>query len=121
MQRHWYDELQQLASTTFFRLERACAYWELGVSSDLVESDGDRPRESAREFLQNSYDLYRSVPFVDSRQSCEAVKRELDSWIQEFPGRRTLADEMARQNSSSIDSTFDALMDYAPKSFVASQ
>jgi tetratricopeptide (TPR) repeat protein len=123
MQRHWYDELKHLASTTFFRLERACAYWELGVTSDLVESDRARARDSACEFLQNSYDLYRSIPFVDSWQSCEAVKRTLDSQVcvQEFPARRTLANEIVRENSSSIDSTFDALMEYVPQYFVAHQ
>jgi tetratricopeptide (TPR) repeat protein len=111
MQRHWYDELKQLASMTFFRLERACAYWELGLSSDLVESNGDRTRDSACEFLQNSYDLYRSIPFVDSRQSCEAVRRALDSSVQESSARSMPANELVWENSSSIDSTFDALMD----------
>jgi tetratricopeptide (TPR) repeat protein len=120
MQRHWYDELKQLAGTTFFRLERACAYWQLGVASELMESNGDRPRESAGEFLQNSYDLYRSVPFVDSRQSSETVKRALDSWAEEFPARSKPAG-ILQENSPSIDSTFEALMDYAPKSCVASQ
>jgi tetratricopeptide (TPR) repeat protein len=123
MQRHWYDELKQLATTTFFRLERACAYWELGVSSDLVESDDYRSHESACKFLQNSYDLYRSIPFVDSWQSCEAVKQSLDSRVgaRGFSTLSTLADEIVRENSSSIDSTFDALMEYVPESFVASQ
>jgi tetratricopeptide (TPR) repeat protein len=121
MQRHWYDELQQLASTTFFQLERACAYWELGLSSDLIESDDERARESACEFLQKSYNLYRSIPFVDSRQSCEAVKRSLASRVRGFPARSTLANEIVRVNSSSIDSAFDALMEYVPESFVASQ
>jgi hypothetical protein len=121
MQRYWYDELQRLASTTFFRLERACAYWELGLSADLIESDDERGRECACEFLQNSYNLYRSLPFVDSRQSCDAVKRSLDSRVRGFPARSTLANEMAEVKSSSIDSVFDALMEYAPVSFVASQ
>jgi tetratricopeptide (TPR) repeat protein len=121
MQRHWHDELKRLASTTFFRLERACAYWELGLSAELMEADGDGSHDSACEFLQNSYDLYRSVPFVDSRQSCAAVKRTLDSWVEEFPVRRPLAREMVREKSSSIDSTFEALMEYAPEVFVASQ
>jgi tetratricopeptide (TPR) repeat protein len=120
MQRRWYDELQQLASTTFFRLERACAYWELGLSSDLVESD-ERTRESACEFLQNSYNLYRSLPFVDSRRSCEAVKRSLDSCVRGYPSRTTLANELAWVNSSSIDSVFDALMEYVPVSSAATQ
>ena len=120
MQRQWYDELQQLASTTFFRLERACAYWELGVSAHLLESNGDRTCESAGEFLRNSYDLYRSIPFIDSRQSCEAVRRALDSWVQESPARSTLANK-GRENSSLIDSTFDALMEYVPESCAASQ
>lgn len=121
MQRHWYDELQQLASTTFFRLERACAYWELGLSSDLVESDDERALESACEFLQKSYNLYSSIPFVDSRQSCEAVKRSLDSRSRGFAAHSALANEIMRVNSSSIDSAFDALMEYVPASFVASQ
>jgi tetratricopeptide (TPR) repeat protein len=106
-----YNELRQLASTTFFRLDRACACWELGLSSDLVES-AEMPLESSCEFLQNSYDLYRSIPFVDSRKSCEVVKRALDSRVRGFPGRSTLANEVLTINSSSIDSTFDALMAY---------
>lgn len=121
MQCHWYDELQRLASTTFFRLDRACANWELGLSADLVESDDERAWQSACEFLRNSYNLYRSIPFVDSRQSGEAVKRSLDSRAGEFPARRALADEIARVNSPAIDSVFDALMEYVPKSLVASQ
>jgi hypothetical protein len=120
MQRRWFDELQQLASTTFFRLERACAYWELGMSSDFIEFDDESALESACEFLQKSYNLYRSIPFVDSRRSCEAVKRSLDSWVLGFPARSTLANEIMKADSSSIDSTFDALMEYAPESFVAS-
>ena len=117
MERHWYKELKQLASTTFFRLERACAYWELGVTSEFVEHDQEKARKSACEFLLNSYDLYRSIPFVDSRQSCEVVKRSFDSRVRSLapidfdPG-------IATQSSSSIDSTFDALMEYAPESFV---
>lgn len=121
MQRRWYDELQQLASTTFFRLERACAYWELGLSSDLVESDDERNGESACEFLQNSYNLYRSVPFVDSRQSCAAVKRSLDSCVLGGSSRSTLGGETMWVNSPAIDSVFDALMDYVPESSVVSQ
>ena len=121
MQRHWYDELERIASTTFFRLEQACAYWELGLSSDLVDSDGESTPESAGEFLQNSYNLYRSIPFVDSRQSCEAVKQSLDSWVRRFPTRSTFTNETVRLNSSSIDAVFDALMEQVPKSFVVSQ
>jgi hypothetical protein len=112
--RRWYGELRQLASTTFFRLERACAYWELGLASDQVESDGGGARESACEFLQNSYNLYRSIPFVDSRQSCEAVRRSLDSWGLPVPARGPLAAETLGVNSAAIDSVFDALMDYEP-------
>jgi tetratricopeptide (TPR) repeat protein len=114
-QRRWYEELQQLASTTFFRLERACAYWELGLSAELYEG------QSALDYLQNSYNLYRSVPFVDSRQSREAVKRSLDSRMEGLPARRTFTSEIAWKDSPSIDSTFDALMEYVPKSFVTSQ
>jgi tetratricopeptide (TPR) repeat protein len=121
MRRHWYDELQRLASTTFFRLERACAYWELGLSSGLVESDDERTRESPGEFLRHSYNLYHSVPFVDSRRSCEAVKLSLDSWERRFPTRTTRANEIMMLKSSSIDSTFDALMKYVPESFVTNQ
>jgi tetratricopeptide (TPR) repeat protein len=115
-QRRWYDELQQLAANTFFRLERACAYWELGLSTGVAESDEERMRQSACEFLQLSYDLYRSVPFVDSRKSCAAVKHSLDSRA----GRKP-ANGAAIENSSDIDAVFDALMEYAPNSFVASQ
>jgi hypothetical protein len=104
--RNWYEELRQLASTTCFRLERACAYWELGLS--------DESRDESVSFLENSYELYRSVPFVDSRRSAEMVKRSIDVWVgtrgghgvpplQLFPG------------SSSVDATFDALMQYVPQ------
>jgi tetratricopeptide (TPR) repeat protein len=115
-QRRWYDELQQLASSSFFRLERACAYWELGLSTGVVESDEERMRESACEFLQLSYDLYRSVPFVDSRNSCAAVKRSLDARV-----TRKFTSGAAIENSPEIDAVFDALMQYAPDSFAATQ
>jgi len=121
MQRHWYDELQKIASTTLFRLERACAYWELGLSSQLVESDDERASESACEFLQNSYNLYRSIPFLDSHQSCQAIKWSLESWVDRFPSRIRLASEIVNPDGSSIDSVFDALMEYVPASFVAGQ
>ena len=104
VQRHWYEELRQLASTTFFRLERACAYWELG----LLEHDGDLI--VAREFLENSYELYRSVPFVDSRRSWKAVEQTLNLQIGRLQKRTTTA----WQNSPSIDSTYDALLEYVP-------
>jgi tetratricopeptide (TPR) repeat protein len=120
MQRRWYDELQRLASTTFFRLERACAYWELGLSSDLAEPD-ESLRQSACEFLQNSYNLYRSLPFVDSKRSSETVKLSLDCCVRERPASDPLADQIVWVNSSSIDSVFDALMEYVPEFFVASQ
>lgn len=115
-QRYWYEELQKLASTTFFRLERACAYWELGLSAELDYDD-----ETAREFLNASYNLYRSVPFVDSRRSCKQVKRSVESRTGRFPALRMFPREIAWQDSPAIDSTFDALMEYAPKSFITSQ
>jgi tetratricopeptide (TPR) repeat protein len=102
--RRWYEELRQLAATTFFRLERACAYWELG----LLEHDGDLI--VSREFLENSHELYRSVPFVDSRRSCKAVEQTLNLRVGRFQARTTTA----WQNSPSIDSTFDALLEYVP-------
>lgn len=105
-QRHWFEELRQLAATTFFRLERACAYWELG----LLEHDGDLI--VSREFLENSYELYRSVPFVDSRRSSKAVEQTLKLGIGKSQARTTTA----WQNSASIDSTFDALLEYVPHS-----
>jgi tetratricopeptide (TPR) repeat protein len=113
-QRRWYDELQQLASTTFFRLERACAYWELGLSAELLGHSND----SAFDYLETSYRLYRSVPFVDSRRSREVVRRSLESRIGIFSSRRTLAGEIVWEGSPSIDAAFDALMQYAPKSLV---
>jgi tetratricopeptide (TPR) repeat protein len=113
-QRRWYDALKQLASTTFFRLERACAYWELGLSAELLGHSSD----SAFDYLENSYRLYRSVPFVDSQRSRETVRRSLESRSGLFSSRRTLAGEIVWEGSSSIDSTFDALMEYAPKSLV---
>lgn len=103
-QRHWHEELRQLAAATFFRLDRACAYWELGV----LEDDGDLI--IGREFLENSYELYRSVPFVDSRRSCKAVEQTLNLRIGR-PRARTTA---AWKNSPSIDSTFAVLLEYVP-------
>ena len=99
---NWYEELRQLASTTCFRLERACAYWELGLSGES--------KDSAVTFLENSYELYRSVPFVDSRRSAEALKKSLDVRVgghRQQPG--------VVPGSSSIDSTFEALMQYVPQ------
>ncbi len=120
-QRRWYDELQRLSSETFFRLERACAYWELGLSADLVEPGGTSGRETACEFLQNSYNLYRTVPFVDSRQSCEAVKRSLESRGREVPARGTRAGETVALSNPSIDSVYDLLMEYVPEAMVAAR
>lgn len=114
--RYWYDELEKLASTTCFKLERAFAYWELGLAA-LAESDDDASRESACEFLQRSYNFYRSIPFVDSRQSCEVVKKALDSLGR--PVRSTLRNGRVQADSSEIESTFDALMAYAPLSVAA--
>ena len=90
---YWHNELQRLAATTLFRLERACAYWELGG-----------------EFLQQSYDLYRSVPFVDSKRSSETVALLL----RQLPARGTYSSRMEDSASALIDSVFDALMDYVP-------
>ena len=114
-QRRWYDELQQVASNSFFRLERACAYWELGLSTGVAESNEESARESACDFLQRSYDLYNSVPFVDSRKSSEAVKQSLDSRVSSTP-----ANGATIENSAEIDTLFDALMEYALDSFVTS-
>lgn len=112
IQRHWYDQLKQFASTTLFRLERACAYWELGLCSEIMEFDGENLRESARECLQNSCDLYRSIPFVDSMQSCEAVRQALESRVEMRPADNAFPSEML--SNASVDSTFDALMRYVP-------
>jgi len=110
--RHWYGELRQLASTTFFRLERACAYWELGLSTARLGL------EESRRFLEDSYDLYRSIPFVDSRRSSEAVKRSLESRMHTTGGHGVAPLQLLPAlpaYSSSIDATFDALMEYVPK------
>ena len=117
LQRQWYEELKRLASTTFFRLERACAYWELGLAAESLDPNP----VSAGEFLENSYKLYGSIPFVDSRQSGAAVKSLLDSWVRRSPARSEFNREILRENSASIDSTFDALMEFVPESFVTSQ
>ena len=103
--RQWYEELRQLASVTAFRLERACAYWELGLSGEQEESSS---------FLEKSYELYRSVPFVDSRRSGAAVKRSLDVRVGTRGGHRVPPLQVA-PGSSSIDSTFEALMQYVPQ------
>jgi hypothetical protein len=118
LQRHWYEELKRVASTTCFRLERACAYWELGATAELVEPAAENARKSACEYLQSSYDLYRSIPFVDSRQSAAAVNRSLDSAIRKLAPRE-FKRELAPGNDPSIDSTFDALMEYVPESLLA--
>jgi tetratricopeptide (TPR) repeat protein len=112
-QRHWYEELRRLASTTFFRLERACAYWELGVAGEKL---GVSAQESC-EFLENSNELYRSIPFVDSRRSAEIVQKSLQSRVARtgsHGGPPLQLVPIAWQKSASIDSTFDALMEYAP-------
>jgi tetratricopeptide (TPR) repeat protein len=115
-QRRWFDELQQLASTTFFRLECACAYWELGLSAHLVGPDDQTTLESACVFLQNSYTLYRSLPFLDTTRSCEVVKRSLDCRVRAYPRDSALANRGVWGNSPSIESTFDTLMTYVPQS-----
>ncbi len=118
LQRHWYEELKRVAATTYFRLERACAYWELGSTAELVQPYAENARKSACEYLQSSYDLYRSIPFVDSRQSSEAVKRSLDSALRKLAPLE-FNRELASENDPSIDSTFDALMEYVPESLLA--
>jgi tetratricopeptide (TPR) repeat protein len=120
-QRYWYDQLQQLASMTFFRLDRACAYWELGLSAELLGSGDAMSLKFACELLRNSYELYRPISFVDSRQSCEAVKRSLDCRMRELAARTMHVDGMVEASHSSIDSVFDLLMEYVPKAAVASQ
>lgn len=120
MMRRWYEELQQLASITLFRLERACAYWELALSADLLALDEEKERKICQ-FLQNSYNLYRTIPFIDSKLGSEIVKRSLESRLRQFPSPPVLVTEVSKGNSSSIDSLFDVLMMHVPKSFVASQ
>jgi len=115
MGHRWYDELLQLASTSFFRVERASAYWELGLSFDVVKPGEESSQESACWFLQNSYDLYRSVPLVDSRRSCKAVKQSLD-WRLREPGTEIMHTHGSVEiHHPSIDSVFDELMGYVPK------
>ena len=112
-QRHWYEELRKLASTSLFRLERACAYWELGASAELLEVSA----QESCEFLENSYELYRSIPFVDSRRSAGTVKRLVDALMEKTGGHGGPPLQLlpsGGQSSASIDSTFDALMEYAP-------
>lgn len=121
MQYHWYEQLRQLASTTFFRLDRACAFWELGLVANLIGDGNKLARNSAFEFLLNSYTLYRSMPFLESRQSAEVVKQLLESQGLGFEVDAAVGNESAWENSAAIDSVFDALMEYAPKSFAARQ
>jgi hypothetical protein len=121
MQYHWYEQLRQLASTTFFRLDRACAFWELGLVANLIGEGNKLARNSAFEFLLNSYTLYRSMPFLESRQSAEVVKQLLESQGLGFEVDAAVGNESAWENSAAIDSVFDALMEYAPKSFAARQ
>jgi len=116
-QRHWYNELRQLASTTFFRLDRASAFWELGLHAGMVNAKEESAQELACEFLQNSYGLYSSIPFVESTQSGKAVKRLLDSLGHKLSVHSTLK----IIDSAPIDSAFDALMEYAPKSMTATK
>jgi hypothetical protein len=76
----------------------------------------------SRRFLEDSFDLYRSVPFVDSRRSSEVVKRSLESRMQATGGHGVPPLQLLPgppAYSDSIDATFDALMEYAPKSHVA--
>lgn len=107
-ERRWYDELQKLASTTSFRLDRACACWELGLASDLAQSENE-----SVQMLQNSYNLYRSVPFVESSQSCEAVKRSLDA-RRNGAAQRNPENDMLKIDNASIDAVYDGLMEYVP-------
>ena len=115
-QQHWFNELQQLADATFFRLDRACAYWELGLAVDSLNSEDGNLQGRGVEMLQKSYNLYRSIPFVESRQSCEALQRCLD---EKYDGARPPhgeENEMVIENSNaSIDSVYDELMEYVTK------
>jgi tetratricopeptide (TPR) repeat protein len=112
-QQHWSCELQRLASSTFFKLDRACAYWELGLYGGPT---GLKHGNSACKFLQDSYHLFCSVPFLDSMQSGKTVKRLLDSLGHAIsPSSTTYT-----ADSSPIDMAFEALLEYVPKSFTAS-
>jgi hypothetical protein len=95
---------RQLAGATFFRLERACAYWELGLSAES--------RQSACEYLAHSDELYRVLPFVDSLRSRESVKQSLNARL----GGARIRNTRAWENNPSIDFTFEALMEFAPRS-----
>jgi len=63
--------------------------------------------------LQNSYNLYRSIPFVESRQCCEAVKRSLDA-RRNGAAQRSHENDMVKINNASIDAVYDGLMEYVP-------
>jgi tetratricopeptide (TPR) repeat protein len=118
MGRHWYGELLQLASTSFFRLERASAYWELGLSLDVMKPCEESSQESTCLFLRNSYDLYRSVPLVDSKRSCEAVKRSLDRRLQALGAHTMPINGSPEIHSRSVDAVFDELMEYVTQAAV---
>ena len=111
---HWRAQLQQLASTTFMRLDRACALWELGESTDPLNGDSGAMLKYRDECLRKSYELYCSVPSLDSRQSAEAVKRSLDSKLSNSPARNLSPGEIADAYSPTVEFLFDALMDYVP-------
>jgi hypothetical protein len=108
-EQRWYGELQKLASTTSFRLDRACAFWGLGLASELAQSDNE-----SIQMLQNSYNLYRSIPFIESRQCCEAVKRALDARRNGAAPRSLYENEMVKIDNPSIDSVYHELMEYVP-------
>jgi tetratricopeptide (TPR) repeat protein len=109
-ERRWYGELQKLAATTCFRLDRACAFWELGLASELAQSENE-----SIQMLENSYNLYRSIPFVESRQSCEAVKRSLDGRRNGSAPHSLHENAMVKIDNASIDSVYHGLMEYVPR------
>jgi tetratricopeptide (TPR) repeat protein len=107
LQRRWFNELQRLADTTLFCLDRACAYWELGAAA-FREDDP----MTACALLENSHSLFCSIPFVDSIENSKKVERLLAVHGHMLSGQR----EGIHISHASIDAMFLALMEYVPSS-----
>ena len=108
--RHCYDELQKLASTSYFRTECACAYWELGITPEFAPYEHQTLSDYSDECLRHSYFLYQSIPLSETMKSAESVKRllELRGITSSTPNMRV--GETVHLHSSSIDSVYEALM-----------
>lgn len=100
-----YRDLLSLADRTHFRLERAYAYWELGMHADILFCGSRKGCVMSRELLGRSHSLFETVPLVDSLRACDVLK-QMVSTSEGYAGT-------ASDRGTVMDSVYEKLMDYA--------